>query len=41
MGASGQRLVTENYTWAKCAASYLEVYSSCAGKARRNPGAIS
>jgi glycosyltransferase involved in cell wall biosynthesis len=29
MGASGQRLVADKYTWEKCAAGYLEVYSSC------------
>lgn len=39
MGASGQRLVASNYTWEKCAASYLDVYRSClrdtAAKPRR------
>jgi glycosyltransferase involved in cell wall biosynthesis len=29
MGTRGRRLVTDNYTWDKCAARYLAVYRSC------------
>ncbi|HJU09680.1 MAG TPA: glycosyltransferase family 4 protein [Candidatus Binataceae bacterium] len=29
MGSRGQRLVSENYTWTKCASNYVEVYNSC------------
>jgi glycosyltransferase involved in cell wall biosynthesis len=29
MGACGQRLVADNYTWEKCAARYATVYRSC------------
>jgi glycosyltransferase involved in cell wall biosynthesis len=32
MGMRGQRLVADNFTWEKCAASYLAVYESCLGK---------
>ncbi|MBV8056299.1 MAG: glycosyltransferase family 4 protein [Deltaproteobacteria bacterium] len=37
MGACGQRLVADNYTWEECAARYLAVYKSC----DRAPAAIS
>jgi glycosyltransferase involved in cell wall biosynthesis len=37
MGTRGRRLVADNYTWEKCAARYLAVYSSCA----RTPATIS
>ena len=40
IGASGQRLVAENYTWAKCAASYLDVYRSCFATAGRIPYSV-
>jgi phosphatidyl-myo-inositol dimannoside synthase len=36
MGAHGQRLVTENYTWEKCAARYLAVYKSCVSSSYRS-----
>jgi glycosyltransferase involved in cell wall biosynthesis len=37
MGARGQRLVSENYTWEKCAAKYLAVYESCLSDKHRTP----
>ena len=35
MGTRGQRLVADNYTWAKCAGRYLAVYESCLGISQR------
>jgi len=37
MGARGRQLMTDNYTWGKCAARYLDVYRSCV----RTPAATS
>jgi glycosyltransferase involved in cell wall biosynthesis len=35
MGARGQQLVADNYTWEKCATRYLAVYRSCLADTRR------
>jgi glycosyltransferase involved in cell wall biosynthesis len=40
MGARGQRLVADKYTWQKCAAEYLEVYQSCLRVAQSTAVAI-
>jgi len=41
MGARGQRLAADNYTWEKCAAKYLAVYDSCLRDTGRRVAGIS